>query len=95
MESKDGDVCALTSLQPFDCPVSDLEDTVRQDTTGSYQTMLERSAFNVDRRKFGDGALVVFVVTSTDEPCGVKVGKNRCKFLGDLHTQDPLINFPR
>ncbi len=76
VESKTGDVCAITSLQPFQCPVSDLEETVRQDTDGSYQTMLQKSAFNVDRRKFGDGALVVFIVTSSDEPCGINLGEH-------------------
>ncbi len=33
--------------------------------------MLETAAFNVDKDKFGEGLLAVFIVASTDEPCGI------------------------
>ncbi|TRY74666.1 hypothetical protein TCAL_00719 [Tigriopus californicus] len=44
--SEDQDVCALISIQPYLCPVLDMERTVR--FRGSYQSMLEISSFIID-----------------------------------------------
>ena len=66
--SSEDDVCAVVSVQPFSCPVSDTEATIRDE--GSFQTTLSVASFVVDpeskRRK---GVFVVFVVSANDKSC--------------------------
>ncbi len=73
VESED-DVCGMVSVQPMNLPVSDTADVVESE--GSFQTMLEVAAFNVDRHALdgiGEGALVVFLVLPLDSDCRTEV----------------------
>ena len=62
------DTCAIVSVQYSECPVSDMEETVRGD--GAFQTMLGLSAFSINRVNKAKGAFIVFIVTSDDTLCG-------------------------
>ncbi len=68
VESGDESVCAIVSVQPHNCPVSDLEETVRNE--GSFQTMLKIASFNIERKLYGSGVYIVFLVLSDDSLCG-------------------------
>ena len=67
--SSEDSVCAIVSVQPFTCPVSDVEETVRNE--GSFQTMLQVASFNIKRKKYDLGAYVVFLVLEVDGLCSV------------------------
>ena len=52
-------VCGLVSIQPYACPVFDMEETVR--SQGAYQTISRLAAFNFQRKSFkGKGRLYFF-----------------------------------
>lgn len=68
VDSTNEDICAIVSVQPFNCPVSDIEETIRNE--GSFQTMLKIASFNIERNEYGDGVYVVFAVLSDDALCG-------------------------
>ena len=66
--SKD-DLCAVVSVQSFDCPVYDVSEIgIRQ---GHYQTMSKRASFNVYLKDFSKRKefLIVFLVQPTDVDC--------------------------
>ena len=63
------DLCAVVSVQSFDCPVYDVSEIgVRQ---GHYQTMSKRASFNVYLKDFQKRKefLIVFLVQPTDVDC--------------------------
>ena len=64
------DVCSMISIQPFQCPILDEEETVR--SHGAFQTMLRLSAFNFQRRDYvgPEGVFIVFMVLEDDHLCG-------------------------
>ncbi|XP_059098452.1 SID1 transmembrane family member 1-like [Tigriopus californicus] len=72
--SEDQDVCALISIQPYLCPVLDMERTVR--FRGSYQSMLEISSFIIDPDEYEHGVFIVFIIPETDELCGISQSKS-------------------
>ena len=57
-------VCAMVSVQPFTCPVSDTEDTIRKE--GIFQTMLNIGSFTIERSKFKHGVFIVFLVLKVE-----------------------------
>ena len=71
VDSRDGGVCAIVSVQPPGCPVSDTEDVVRNE--GSFQSMLSVASFNFDMADYAaggyEGVYVVFLVTADDALC--------------------------
>ena len=48
--SSSDDVCGLISIQPYTCPVLDMEETVR--SRGAYQTISRLAAFNFQRKTY-------------------------------------------
>ena len=67
------DVCALVSVQPTNCPVSDTEVNIERE--GAFQSMLEIASFVFDRKGGHDGVFVVFVVTENEAVCRRKSGE--------------------
>ena len=63
----DEDICALVSVQPMTCPVSDTESNIRQE--GAFQSMLGIASFVFDHKGEENGVFVVFVVTENDDIC--------------------------
>ena len=68
--------CNLVSVQQPDCPYFDSVSTAVR--YGIWQTMMNKTALQIQASDFTKGYLIVVVATETDDFCEIKKEENKC-----------------
>ena len=77
MTSEEND-CGLVSVQPLECPVALTEEEIV--SSGSWQTMLRLSAYNIKAEDHPNGFFMTFLTLKDNSMCGNETMPNRLRF---------------